>query len=335
MVYILMLNWNGWSDTQRCLESLFRQSGQGFRVLLLDNGSADDSVAHILSWAQGNELVSCDEVPSGLRPLIHPPCGKPVDASSICGQGGDIGDLPNTRLLLISRKDNLGFAGGMNVLLRLALAQEDCAAVWLLNNDVLLDKNAFDAMQGALAGDELDRPIGAMIYDYDEPHALQACGGQRIGKFGVVAPRHAKRIEMIDFLLGASLFMSADRARQLGEFDHRYFLNAEDLIYSYFYAHDFRATHMGQLPFLVAGRIWHDESSSQRRDRSRHTYYFTRNIVHAAWRIQRLRGIATGMYAVLRAGKAVLFGRVAVAAAIIRGVIHAMLGKLGPLNERV
>lgn len=43
-VAIVVLNWNGWDDTRECLQSL-RAVTPGCRVLLVDNGSTDDSVA--------------------------------------------------------------------------------------------------------------------------------------------------------------------------------------------------------------------------------------------------------------------------------------------------
>ncbi len=46
MVIAVLLNWNGWRDTQRCLESLARLS-YPCRVVVVDNGSADDSAARL------------------------------------------------------------------------------------------------------------------------------------------------------------------------------------------------------------------------------------------------------------------------------------------------
>jgi GT2 family glycosyltransferase len=46
-VGLIVLNWNGWSDTQRCLSSLARVPHPNLRVVVVDNGSTDDSVAQI------------------------------------------------------------------------------------------------------------------------------------------------------------------------------------------------------------------------------------------------------------------------------------------------
>lgn len=46
-VSIILLNWHGWRDTIACLDSLARLDYQNYHVLVVDNGSTDDSVARI------------------------------------------------------------------------------------------------------------------------------------------------------------------------------------------------------------------------------------------------------------------------------------------------
>lgn len=43
LTYIVVLAWNGWTDTEECLRSLSPVITEGFRVLLVDNGSTDDT----------------------------------------------------------------------------------------------------------------------------------------------------------------------------------------------------------------------------------------------------------------------------------------------------
>lgn len=47
LVYIVLLNWHGWRDTVDCLGSLSGLSYQNYRVLVVDNGSTDDSVMRL------------------------------------------------------------------------------------------------------------------------------------------------------------------------------------------------------------------------------------------------------------------------------------------------
>lgn len=46
-VAIILLNWNGWKDTLRCLSSVGKLDYRNKRVIVVDNGSTDDSVARI------------------------------------------------------------------------------------------------------------------------------------------------------------------------------------------------------------------------------------------------------------------------------------------------
>jgi GT2 family glycosyltransferase len=46
-VRCILLNWNGWQDTISCLSALAEQNYENFKVIVVDNGSADDSVPRI------------------------------------------------------------------------------------------------------------------------------------------------------------------------------------------------------------------------------------------------------------------------------------------------
>jgi GT2 family glycosyltransferase len=48
-VAIVVLNWNGWADTVECLDSLSRLSYAAHTVIVVDNGSTDNSVREIRS----------------------------------------------------------------------------------------------------------------------------------------------------------------------------------------------------------------------------------------------------------------------------------------------
>jgi GT2 family glycosyltransferase len=56
-VSIIILNWNSWKDTIECLESVFRIDYPNYQVIIVDNGSTDDSVEKIKEWAEGKTLV--------------------------------------------------------------------------------------------------------------------------------------------------------------------------------------------------------------------------------------------------------------------------------------
>ncbi len=43
LVYIIVLNWNGWQDTVSCVQSLQRLDYSNYQILIVDNGSSDGS----------------------------------------------------------------------------------------------------------------------------------------------------------------------------------------------------------------------------------------------------------------------------------------------------
>jgi GT2 family glycosyltransferase len=54
-VHIVLLNWNSWSETSACLSSLENLQYENRKVIVVDNGSTDDSVSRIrerFAWAE-------------------------------------------------------------------------------------------------------------------------------------------------------------------------------------------------------------------------------------------------------------------------------------------
>lgn len=60
-IWAVVLNWNGWQDTLRCIESLRRQTPVPPRILLVDNGSTDDSLKHFEPLASAVDLLVLPE----------------------------------------------------------------------------------------------------------------------------------------------------------------------------------------------------------------------------------------------------------------------------------
>jgi len=50
-VTIIILNWNGWEDTIECLESVYQIEYPNYDVVVVDNGSKDQSVEKIKTYA--------------------------------------------------------------------------------------------------------------------------------------------------------------------------------------------------------------------------------------------------------------------------------------------
>lgn len=52
-IAVIILMWNRWEDTIECLESVFQQNYPNYQVILVDNGSAEESLKKIREYCNG------------------------------------------------------------------------------------------------------------------------------------------------------------------------------------------------------------------------------------------------------------------------------------------
>jgi len=238
-VYVVLVNWNRWKDTIECLESVFRLRYKNFRVVVCDNSSGDNSVENIQAWAAGKLAAGCDN--PTLRSLTEPPVAKPVPTLRVApGEQFQLGG-GNERLILIETGNNLGFAGGNNVALRLVLETSDSEYVWLLNNDTVVDPGALDHLVETL-GSEIDAGMcGSTLLYYHEPEKVQALGGSvynvwtaRGGHLGEGLdrnrlPSRALVEGRLRYVVGASMLVRREFLEQVGIMNEDYFLYFEEI----------------------------------------------------------------------------------------------------------
>jgi GT2 family glycosyltransferase len=289
VVYIIIVNWNGWQDTLECLESVFRSDYPHYRVIVCDNGSTDDSLEMIKSWAEGTfktPIPSSEE----LNHLTHPPTAKPIDLAvfsrSVAEAGG--GD-ENPPLLLIRNDTNLGFAGGNNVGLRYALSRDDFAYAWLLNNDTVVTPGALSALVRRMEEKPGAGMCGSTLLYYDHPAISQGLGGAVYNRWtgtnrhiGVLQPfdpcRAVDEVERkMDYVIGASMFVSKTMIKDTGLMCEDYFLYFEELDWA------LRARGQYTLAYAADSIVYHKEGRSAgtsfdvaQRGRQ-FDYYLTRN----------------------------------------------------------
>jgi len=120
---VIILNWNGWQDTLQCLESLMAIKEPEIDVLVVDNGSSDESTVKIEEFISDNQRLD---------------------------RRGSVS------ISLIKNKENLGFAGGNNVGIKEAYKQ-GANYILLLNNDTIVDP---DFLKEMLAVMEKHHTIG-------------------------------------------------------------------------------------------------------------------------------------------------------------------------------
>lgn len=57
LVYIVIINWNGWRDTMQCIDSLRKLTYPLYRVVVIDNGSTDESVSKLQACVPYIDLI--------------------------------------------------------------------------------------------------------------------------------------------------------------------------------------------------------------------------------------------------------------------------------------
>lgn len=238
-VAIVIVNWNGWRDTIRCVESCLALNHHNRRIVVCDNASADGSIDHLVSWARGETPAETD--PNTPLPAVHglrPASFAVLDrAEAEAGGGGD------AELLLIRTGGNLGFAGGNNVGLRWALAR-GFAYSWLLNNDAVAAPDALDVLLDRFAQNPRLGLCGSTLIEYFSPAHVQAYAGAcHLGSFrgrhlgfgdpvakALSGQRHfTLKPGEIFYPVGASMLASRAFLEQVGVLEPGYFLYYEEV----------------------------------------------------------------------------------------------------------
>lgn len=273
LVYVVVLNWNGWRDTIACIASLQKQDYQNLNLLVVDNGSTDESVAHI-------ERV-----------------------------------IPEVEL--IKTGANLGFGGGCNVGIRLAL-ERGADYVWLINSDATVDPGALTALIRYAEKSPSYGAVGAVIYESDQPERIQLWGGGTVSLwFG--RSHHRSAAGPLDFISGASLLLRRAALQDAGLFDDSlFFMYWEDTDLS------FRLRRAGwQLAVAEDARVWHKQAASLGKLSPLLDEYFARSGVRFLQRYAPFPLVSIVIMLGLRLAKRLLHGDIQRARAVVRGATGA------------
>lgn len=226
MTYIILLNWNNWQDTIECLESVLKMNcSQPFKVIVCDNASTDDSIERIIDWAEG--LLCATAERRSMEPWSKPAIEKPIQYEI---QAKPTLQHTDSHLTILPTGGNLGFAGGCNKGIKLAMQTPECQHVWLLNNDTVVEPDALEALLQEMKAHPNMGLCGSLLYFYHNPTALQAAGGRYQPWLGT--SRHMTLMEYDkhspDYIVGASMLASRAFIETVGLMDESYFLYGEE-----------------------------------------------------------------------------------------------------------
>lgn len=311
-VNVIILDYNAAGDTLACLASVLASSHTDFQVLVCDNGSRPPSV-------------------EGLR------AGLPAVAGAPPEEEGDDRDLPpgarvtryGLRVTLLQLPSNLGYAGGNNAGLRLALAKGGDAAL-LLNNDLTVEPETISRMVEVLEADPGVGIVGALNLDAEDGTSVLEEGIRMdmVWFDALRVPVRERGFERVDKVIGASMLVSAKVLGDVGLLDERYFLYWEDTDYC------FRARAKGHgVAVSYDARVRHKRhGTSNERVRS---YFMTRNsLLFIASHLPLHRRLFPGLLVAGRGVKdalkyALVEGDPLRARSIVHGLLDGLLGRTG------
>ena len=269
---VVVLNWNGRDDTLACLESLRAVEYPNWEVLVVDNGSEDESLEAIRTGY--------------------------AEAS------------------VIEAGSNLGYAGGNNLGIRVAL-ERGADYVLVLNNDTTVAPDVLRAFAQTAREHPDAAVLGAKIYLFDDPQRLWYAGTrwnamgaefEHIGNRVLDNGDDFVRVCDTEYACGCAMLLRASAIRAVGLLDEEFFLLFEETDWC------FRAKAAGfRCLFAPAAKVWHRVSSSfGGRTSVLYEYFFLRN--RLLWAKRHL-GVRL---------------RVAVWISTL-GVLFPLLGVIGPL----
>lgn len=216
-VAVIILNWNGGDDTITCLQSLLPHLQKDDCVFIIDNKSTDDSVNKFFNYLEKNNIDFINATSTNLVTQFN----------------------QNTSVCLIQNFENLGFGAGCNVVIKqLNQLEPSFKKVWLLNNDAIVEEDTLAELKSKMDSNTKLGAVGSIVMNYPDNSTIQNTGVKYYPLLGVgKLVNKNKRLSSIDFtknikfdyINGASLMLKVSALDDVGYFDERYFMYAEEL----------------------------------------------------------------------------------------------------------
>ena len=217
---VIILNYNGWKDTLKCLNKIEFLATKPLRTIVVDNCSTDNSVEKILEyWQASHQAIVVHE--SELQNLTA---------------------IPESDNVLFVSNYNSGYAVGNNLGITLARLDPQCAAVWILNNDTEPDAMSLEYLCAALNRQAEAGAAGSTLV-FANSDTVQCAGGASVNRW--LGTTHSLKefcncrdvLEIdastinphIDFLTGASMLVRSEVFDCIGLIPEEYFLYYEDV----------------------------------------------------------------------------------------------------------
>lgn len=201
------------------------------------------------------------------------------------------GGIELKEIVIDNSRVNLGFTGGNNQGIRQAL-KWGADAVWLLNDDVKVDRDALSELEKSVDDGDVGivvpkiyfypgfefhkdryskKELGKVIWYAGGEIDWKNCIGKHRGVDEVDTGQFDKQMET-EFATGCSMLIKKEAIEQVGLLNEKYFMYLEDLDYS------LRLKRCGfKIIYQPKALIWHKNAQSSGVGDDLHDYFFTRN----------------------------------------------------------
>lgn len=285
---VVVLNWNNAPETMQCVETLERAAPAPDHVVVVDNGSQDDSVDRLEAWADEHWIWRMST-----------------------GTSGNAGSAGNTPWLVIARAGaNRGFAGGNNVGLRYLEQRTTVSHFLLLNNDATVAPDFFAEIGRAIERHPRAGLLSGTIFEDPERDRVWYAGGVEYPLRALMQHKYDVPDSLdpaaTQFISGCAMVISRELLERIGPLAECYYpAYWEDGEYS------FRAREAG-FPVLYAPRavVYHKVGATVRAAELTHELDHCKNRLRVFYVRRNYHGLkkgaALGYLAVTKPGRALL-----------------------------
>lgn len=219
---ILILNYNGWDDTIKCIKNIFCKEQTSYPIILIDNGSTDRSVYELKSFFKDGLSLKVDNKSEF----------KLNDFKTKVTNFQE-----KKRIVFIEINKNLGGSGGRNVGIEWILRNLETKYIFFLDNDAFIESSTISEGLSALQRNSSDL-LGCLVRNMDGSPQFSGLNFYwNIFYVDFILPKFIKKkfdhFKKIDLLSSCGLFATRDLLLDIKErrgyfFDEKLFHWSED-----------------------------------------------------------------------------------------------------------
>lgn len=209
---VVIVTWRDHVHTAACLHSLLASRMRPRWIVVVDNGSDDETSQCLHEFLTGgreieiHEPFSCLVAP--LNASAHARCFSYITLDDM-SVAFNPNEQPNKTLVrLITANDNGGFSSGNNIGIRYLEHVKHDGCIWLLNNDAYVAPDCINKLVLHGRQDGLPELFGTALVEYHEPERIQALGGM-LSKLWL-SPRNNFAGQMLHGVLIHQIVVGAD-----------------------------------------------------------------------------------------------------------------------------